>query len=333
MNKTVENTDPLSSLVYDLRSDLDATSNTILEQANSTLAPRIGDVSAHLFKAGGKRIRPILTLAAATALGYRGELHVQAAAAVEFIHMATLLHDDVIDESDQRRKRPTANLLWDNRSSILVGDFLLARALQLLVELGSGKVLEALSAAAVSIAEGEILQLSTARSLQVDETTYRKIIEGKTSALFAAAAESGGAVGGADSEQLSALREFGHALGISFQIVDDVLDYGGDSVSLGKNVGDDFRDCKVTLPVIKAVSMADEAESRFWRRVIEIGEQRLGDLEHAQELLLKHGSIESAKQEAVRWSTIAQASLEKLPDHPIRGKLADLSRFVTERAS
>ena len=217
MNESVENSDPLASLASILRSDLDATSNTILEKANSTLAPRIGDVSAHLFKAGGKRIRPILTLAAASMLGYRGDLHVQAAAAVEFIHMATLLHDDVVDESDQRRKMPTANLLWDNRSSILVGDFLLARALQLMVELGSRKVLEALSSAAVAIAEGEILQLSTARSLRMDEKTYRKIIEGKTSALFAAAAESGGAVGGAGTDELLALRKFGHALGISFQ--------------------------------------------------------------------------------------------------------------------
>ena len=164
----------------------------------------------------GKRIRPILTLSAASVLGYRGELHIQAAAAVEFIHMATLLHDDVVDESDQRRQRPTANLLWDNRSSILVGDFLLARALQLMVELGSRKVLKALSAAAVAIAEGEILQLSTARSLRVDEKTYWKIIEGKTSALFAGAAESGGAVGGADRDQLSALPRIRPRAGYQF---------------------------------------------------------------------------------------------------------------------
>ncbi len=328
-----ENFDPLASLVADLRSDLDATSKTILDQANSTLAPRIGDVSAHLFKAGGKRIRPVLTLSAAAVLGYRGGSHIQAAAAVEFIHMATLLHDDVVDESDQRRQRPTANLLWDNRSSILVGDFLLARALQLMVELGSRKVLESLSSAAVAIAEGEILQLSMARNLSIDEKSYRKIIEGKTSALFAAAAESGGAVGGADSEILSALRKFGHALGISFQIVDDVLDYGGDSASMGKNVGDDFRDRKVTLPVIGAVANASEEERRFWSRVIVNGEQRDGDFEYAKELLRKHGSIDKARQEAERWSAVAQESLEILPDHPIRGKLADLARYVTERAA
>ncbi|MEM9198596.1 MAG: polyprenyl synthetase family protein, partial [Pseudomonadota bacterium] len=242
--------DPLAQLADLLSDELSAVNATIRDRMSSEHAPRIPEVTAHLIEAGGKRIRPMLTLATARLLGHAGPDPVKLAATVEFIHTATLLHDDVVDESDQRRGRPTANLLWDNTSSILVGDYLFARAFQLMVETGSLRVLEILSNAAAVIAEGEVLQLTTSRNLATDEATYVQVIRGKTAALFSAACEAGAVVSGAGPAETEALREYGDALGISFQIVDDLLDYGGASASLGKNTGDDFRERKVTLPVI-----------------------------------------------------------------------------------
>ena len=221
-------------------------------------APRIPEVTAHLVEAGGKRLRPLLTLAAARLCGYDGEHHVRLAATVEFIHTATLLHDDVVDESARRRGRPTANLLWDNKSSVLVGDYLFARAFQLMVETGSIRVLDILANASAVIAEGEVLQLTAASNLATDEATYLQVVRGKTAALFAAASRGRRGdrrrAGGAGRRRCAA---YGDALGISFQITDDLLDYGGLSATLGKNAGDDFRERKMTLPVIRALAAAD----------------------------------------------------------------------------
>ena len=204
---------------------------------------------------------------------------------MEFIHTATLLHDDVVDESDRRRGRPTANLLWDNKSSVLVGDYLFSRAFQLMVECGSLRVLDILSNASATIAEGEVLQLTAARNLGTDEGIYRQVIRGKTAALFEAATEVGGVIAGAPEPMVDALARYGDALGMSFQIVDDLLDYGGAAGEMGKNTGDDFRERKLTLPVIKAVARADAAERAFWQRTIEKGRQEDGDLDHALTLL------------------------------------------------
>src|SRR6056297_3609285 len=262
---------PHEQLARHLSGRLETVNALIRERMASRHAPRIPEVTAHLVEAGGKRLPPMLTLASADMCGYRGGYDVHLAATVEFIHTATLLHDDVVDESRQRRGRPTANLLWDNKSSVLVGDYLFARAFQLMVETGNLRVLDILSNAAATIAEGEVLQLSAARNLATDEAIYLQIVRGKTAALFSAATEVGGVTSGMEEAQIKALFDYGDALGIAFQIADDLLDYQGDSKATGKNVGDDFRERKLTLPVIKAVAQATDEERAFWTRTIEKG--------------------------------------------------------------
>ena len=316
-----------------LKSDMAAVNTLIQERMASEHAPRIPEVSAHLIEAGGKRLRPMLTLAAARMCGYDGPYHVHLAATVEFIHTATLLHDDVVDESAQRRGKPTANLLWDNKSSVLVGDYLFARSFQLMVETGSIRVLDILANASATIAEGEVLQLTAAQDLRTDEAIYLKVVRGKTAALFSAATQVGGVVAGVVDADEQALYEYGDALGICFQIVDDLLDYGGDAGATGKNVGDDFRERKLTLPVIKAVAKADDQERAFWKRVIEKGDQREGDLEHALSLLAKHGAMEAAREDALDWAAKAKAALSRLPEHDLRDMLHDLTDFVVARIS
>lgn len=314
-----------------LAEDMAAVNGLIRLRMASEHAPRIPEVSAHLIEAGGKRLRPMLTLAAARLCGYEGEDHLKLATAVEFIHTATLLHDDVVDESERRRGRPTANLLWDNKSSVLVGDYLLARSFQMMVETGSLRVLDILANASAVIAEGEVLQLTAAQDLGTTEEIYLKVIRGKTAALFSAATESGGVVAGAHEAQIKALFDYGDALGIAFQIADDLLDYGGSSATIGKNTGDDFRERKLTLPVIKAIAAADAEERAFWKRVIEKGDQKDGDLEHALGLMTKHGALTAARDEALQWSALARKSLELLPAHPLRDILSDLAAYVVSR--
>ncbi len=302
----------------------------IRTRMSSRHAPRIAEVSTHLIDAGGKRLRPMLTLAAARLCGYAGAHHINLAAAVEFIHTATLLHDDVVDESGQRRGRPTANLLWDNKSSVLVGDFLFARSFQLMVDTGSLRVLDILSNASATITEGEVLQLTAARNLATDEDVYLQVVRGKTAALFSAATEAGGVIAGASEAQVRALHDYGDALGISFQIVDDLLDYWGTDAT-GKNVGDDFRERKLTLPVIKAVAAADSEERAFWSRVIARGEQGDGDLQHALILLERHGALEATRAEALAWASRAKQAIQRLPADPIRDMLGDIADYVVAR--
>lgn len=296
-----------------LSDDMEAVNKLIRARMASEHAPRIPEVTAHLVEAGGKRLRPMLTLAAARMCGYDGPFHVHLAATVEFIHTATLLHDDVVDESRQRRGRPTANLLWDNKSSVLVGDYLFSRSFQLMVETGSLRVLDILANASATIAEGEVLQLTAAQDLATDERIYLQVVRGKTAALFSAATEVGGVIAGAPEATVTALRTYGDALGIAFQIVDDLLDYGGSSDTIGKNVGDDFRERKLTLPVIKAVARADATERAFWIRTIEKGDQRAGDLEEAMDLLSRHGAMEETRAEALDWAAKAKAALATRP--------------------
>ncbi|MCX7644931.1 MAG: polyprenyl synthetase family protein [Rhodobacteraceae bacterium] len=324
---------PHERLAEMLAEDMARVGRTIRERMASEHAPRIPEVTAHLVEAGGKRIRPLLTLACARLCGYSGEDHIRLAATVEFIHTATLLHDDVVDESRRRRGRPTANLLWDNKSSVLVGDYLFARSFQLMVETGSLRVLDILSDAAATIAEGEVLQLTAAQNLATDEATYLKVVRGKTAALFAAAAEVGGVIAGAPDPVVRALHAYGDALGIAFQMTDDLLDYGGTSGVIGKDVGDDFRERKLTLPVIRAVAAADREERAFWTRTIETGRQEAGDLDRALEILARHGALESTRATALDWAAAARGALDGLPPHPIRETLADLADYVVERIS
>jgi len=326
-------TKPHEALSALLSDEMNAVNTLITERMASEHAPRIPEVTAHLVGAGGKRLRPMLTLAAAKLCGYDGPYHLHLAATVEFIHTATLLHDDVVDESGQRRGRPTANLLWDNKSSILVGDYLFSRSFQLMVETGSMRVLDILANASATIAEGEVLQLTAAQDLRTDESVYLQVVRGKTAALFSAATEVGGVIAGAEEAHIKALFDYGDALGVSFQIVDDLLDYQGDTKSTGKNVGDDFRERKLTLPVIKAVAKADAEERAFWERTIEKGKQGDGDLEHALDLLNKHDSLEATRVDALYWADKAKMALAPLPDHEIKSLLIDLADYVVARVS
>jgi octaprenyl-diphosphate synthase len=324
---------PHDRLAAYLTDDMAAVSALIRERMASEHAPRIPEVTAHLVEAGGKRLRPMLTLAAARMCGYGGPYHVHLAATVEFIHTATLLHDDVVDESKQRRGRPTANLLWDNQSSVLVGDYLFARSFQLMTEPGSMRVMRILSNAAATIAEGEVLQLTAARNLATDESVYLQVVRGKTAALFSAATEVGGVIADAPDAQVQALFDYGDALGIAFQIVDDLLDYQGQEGMIGKNIGDDFRERKLTLPVIKAVALADADERAFWVRTIEKGRQEDGDLDHAIALMTGHGTLDATRDDALAWAARAKTALAQLPAHDVRDMLTDLADYVVSRIS
>ena len=321
---------PHERLAAALSDDLGDVNALIRARMTSRNAPRIPEVTAHLIDAGGKRLRPMLTLAAARLCGYDGPYHVHLAATVEFIHTATLLHDDVVDESQQRRGRPTANLLWDNQSSVLVGDYLFARSFQLMVETGNMRVLDILANAAATIAEGEVLQLSAARNIKTTEDVYLQIARGKTAALFSAATEVGGVIAGAEEDRVRALFEFGDALGVAFQITDDLLDYEGGQAT-GKNLGDDFREGKLTLPVIRAIAAATETEQAFWDRTIGLGRVEDDDLGNALALMHRHGTLASTRSDALNWCNTAKAALAKLPEDPIRDMLADLADYVVAR--
>lgn len=322
---------PVEQLQAHLGADMEAVNTLIAARMASEHAPRIPQVTAHLVGAGGKRLRPLLTLATARMCGFDGDHHIRLAATVEFIHTATLLHDDVVDESTQRRGRPTANLLWDNQSSVLVGDYLFARSFQLMVETGSIDVLDILSNAAATIAEGEVLQLSVAQNLDTTEQVYETVIRGKTAALFAAATKVGGVIAGASQAHVTALERYGDALGMAFQIVDDLLDYGGLSQNLGKNIGDDFRERKMSLPLILAVNRADAKERDFWVRTIEKGDQRSGDLEQALDLMDRHDTLAQTRDRALVQADLAKAQMAILPASDVRDILIDLADFVVSR--
>jgi octaprenyl-diphosphate synthase len=302
----------------------------ILERLQSpvTLIPQL---ASHLIASGGKRLRPLVTLAAAKLCGYQGPHHIALAAAVEFIHTATLLHDDVIDESALRRGQATANMVWGNQASVLVGDFLFSRAFQLMVETDSAEALRILSAASAVIAEGEVLQLTTAHDLETDETGYMSVIAGKTAALFAAAAEMGAVIAGRPAAEREALRSYGADLGIAYQLVDDVLDYTGRRSSLGKNTGDDFREGKITLPVVLAHRRASDEERGFWRRTLVDGIQADGDFKLARRLLERHGALADTIAEARRYAATAEATLARFPANEHRKALIDLAAFAPDR--
>lgn len=292
----------------------------------------ISELARHLVAAGGKRVRPMLTLIAAQLCGYRGERHIKLAAAVEFIHSATLLHDDVVDQSDLRRGSATANTIWGNKPSVLVGDFLFSRAFQVMVEDGNLEVLGILANAAAVIAQGEVAQLITANDTETTESAYMEVIQAKTATLFAAAAELGAVVADRPRAEADALRSYGANLGVAFQLVDDVLDYSAREVVLGKSVGDDFRDGKITLPVVLALQRGSSGERQFWRRTLEQLEQQDDDFLKAIELLERHAALSDSVAQAVQYGDTARRALADFPDSPAKSAMLDLIDFCLERA-
>ena len=323
---------PIDRLLALAAGDMAAIDGIILERMQSPVG-MIPDLANHLVGAGGKRLRPLLTVASAHLCGYEGEYHHKLAAAVEFIHSATLLHDDVVDESALRRGKKPANLIWGNSPSILVGDFLFARAFNLMVETQSLEALGILSSAASVIAEGEVQQLAALRDIDMTESVYMDVIGAKTAALFAAAAEVAPVIAARPVSERHALRTYGQELGLAFQLVDDALDYGGFESALGKSVGDDFREGKVTLPVIRAYASADANGKAFWTRVIKDHEQTDVDLETAVSMLRSAGALQSTMDEAKRRAANARKALRIFPDSPWKKTLSELADFVVERVS
>lgn len=324
--------DALVTLVDLVADDLAACNTAIVARMDSPVA-LIPQLAAHIVAAGGKRLRPLLTLASARMCGYPGSRHIKLAACVEFIHTATLLHDDVVDESVLRRGLASANAIFGNKASVLVGDFLFARAFQLMVEDGSLEVLAILSKAAATIAEGEVLQLVTQNDLSTSEDQYLDVVRGKTAALFSAACEVGAVVADRPTAECRALFEYGMNLGVAFQLVDDALDYAADEAKLGKTVGDDFREGKLTLPVIVAFQAGDAETRAFWARTIEEQVQREPDLDHALALMEGCGAIKATLGRATRFAQLAKQSLLVFPDSAYRRSLAAVADYTVSRAS
>ncbi len=321
-------TPSLASLTSLLKIQLNTVNACILEKMQSpvTLIPQI---AGYLISLGGKRLRPLLTVASAELCGYEGTRHIHLAACVEFIHTATLLHDDVVDESTLRRGMSTANALWSNKASVLVGDFLFSRAFELMVDDGSLDVLQILSQASSTIAEGEVMQLASSHDLALSQETYLKIIGAKTARLFSAATEVGAVVAEADEEKRRALARLGHTLGIAFQLMDDVLDYAADQEKLGKAIGDDFREGKVTLPVILAHEKG--ADSAFWKEAFEGGVRDEGALAHATRLLRESGALLKTNHLAQDFVDEALECLKIFPASPLKEALQDLAYFSLHR--
>lgn len=320
--------DALTSLTAD---DLKAVNQLIVTAMDSPVS-LIPQLAGHLVSAGGKRIRPMLTLAAARMCGYEGDRHVGLSACVEFIHTATLLHDDVVDESELRRGSASANAVWGNQASVLVGDFLFARAFELMVVDGSLKVLGVLSSASKIISEGEVHQLLTQNDTETSESAYQEVIQAKTAQLFSAAARIGAIVSDRPAVEEEALETYGKNLGIAFQLVDDVLDYSAKEATLGKTIGDDFREGKITLPIILAYRRSGDKDRAFWRRTLEEQKQKAGDLEQAIELMEKHDALSDTVERARHYGAMARDALGIFDDVPERQALLDAIDFCIYRA-
>ena len=328
-HKTRASIAPLMNLVH---ADTQLVNDLILSKTGSDVK-MIPEVAKHLIDSGGKRLRPMITLAAAQMCGYEGTGHITLAASVEFMHTATLLHDDVVDESDMRRGKPAARMLWGNEATVLVGDFLLGQAFRMMVEVGSLPALDVLSHAATVIAEGEVLQLATAKNLDTTEDEYLQVIRSKTAALFAAAAEVGPIIAEQSQACIGGLRSYGNNLGLAFQLIDDALDYGGNSKDLGKNTGDDFREGKVTLPVLLAYRRGTEPEREFWKSKLVDGNIKEEDLEKAISLLNKHHAISDTISRARHYAEMAKDALGTLPNSQHKDALVDVLEFCVSRAN
>jgi octaprenyl-diphosphate synthase len=320
--------EPLTRLAA---ADMGRVNDMILSRTGSDVT-MIPEVANHLISSGGKRLRPILTLATAGLCGYQGDGHIKLAAGVEFMHTATLLHDDVVDESDLRRGKAAARVLWGNEASVLVGDFLLGQAFKMMVEVGSLPCLEVLSTAAAVIAEGEVMQLTAAKNTETTEDAYLAVIRAKTAHLFAAACEVGPILAKRGKAEIEACRGYGMNLGVAFQLIDDALDYGGSSAKLGKNVGDDFREGKITLPVVLSFRRGAPQEREFWKRALERGETEPGDLENALAIMKKHRALEDTIDRARHYSKMARDALELFPPSPWKHALLDAVEFAVQRA-
>ncbi len=316
-----------------------ALSKSGMERVNQLILSRVGsdvemipEVANHLINSGGKRLRPMLTLATSTLCNYSGEGHIKLAAAVEFMHTATLLHDDVVDDSEMRRGKLAARMLWGNEASVLVGDFLLGQAFKMMVEVGSLHALDVLSTAATVIAEGEVMQLIVAKNTATTEDEYLAVIRGKTAALFAAACEVGPIIAGKGKDEQAACRSYGANLGIAFQLVDDALDYGGTSSKLGKNLGDDFREGKITLPVVLSFRRGSDTERAFWKRALENGETGEAELNEAISIMRKHKAIEDTLERARHYGSIARDALALFPESAMKKALLEAVDFCIARA-
>jgi octaprenyl-diphosphate synthase len=310
---------------------MDRVNQLILSKAGSDVA-MIPEVANHLISSGGKRLRPMLTIAAAQMCGYTGEGHVKLATSVEFMHTATLLHDDVVDESDMRRGKLAARKLWGNQASVLVGDFLLGQAFRMMVEVGSMQALGILSDAASIIAEGEVMQLAAAKNMATTEDEYLAVIRAKTAALFSAAAEVGPVIAGRGRDDEAAFRSYGTNLGLAFQLIDDALDYGGSSAKLGKNVGDDFREGKITLPIVLAYRRGSDEDRAFWTRCLQGGDIRDGDLERAIDLLKRTRALEDTVERARHYGAMARDALAPFKDSEHKKALLEVVAFCVARA-
>lgn len=315
-----------------VRADMERVNQTILSRTGSKVT-MIPEVANHLIQSGGKRLRPMMTLAAAGLCHYVGEGHVKLAASVEFMHTATLLHDDVVDQSDMRRGKLAARMLWGNEASVLVGDFLLGQAFRMMVEVGSLPCLSVLADAAAVIAEGEVMQISAAKDTTTTEDDYVAVIRAKTAALFAAACEVGPILAGRPKSEMAACRAYGTNLGIAFQLIDDALDYGGSSSALGKNVGDDFREGKITLPVVLSFRRGSNTERAFWTRTLEKGEIRDGDLETAIAMMRRYRAIEDTIERARHYGAMARDALELFPASDHKQALLEVVEFCVRRAN
>ncbi|MGC6517855.1 MAG: polyprenyl synthetase family protein [Candidatus Puniceispirillaceae bacterium] len=328
-------TPSITALSTLLKDDMSRVNEVIITRMDSDV-PMIPQLANHLIAAGGKRMRPLLCLAGA----YAAQLNQQTvddralllAASVEFIHNATLLHDDVIDESDKRRGRDTANALWGNEASVLVGDFLFARAFELMVETDDIAVLGMLSSASARITEGEVKQMTMAGKPDSPLSDYLDVITGKTAILFAAAAASGAKVAGAEPSLINKLHQYGLSLGMAFQIVDDALDYRSDLSVMGKNSGDDFNDGKITMPVILAYEQGDEAEKAFWQRTIGEGDIHDGDFETAVSFLETYGAIDEALTEAKSYADKAVNAISDLADETLKEALSQAAYYTVARS-
>lgn len=320
----------LAPLVALVEEDMGHVNRIILDRARSNV-DLIPELARHLIDSGGKRLRPMLTIAAAKLCGYHGDGHVRLAASVEFMHTATLLHDDVVDESSLRRGKIAARLLWGNEASVLVGDYLLGQAFKMMVDVGSLGALRILSDAAAVIAEGEVMQLTTANNTETTEDDYLAVINAKTAALFAAAAEVGAVIAERPKSEAAALRSYGRNLGLAFQLVDDALDYSGEQSKLGKSVGDDFRDGKITLPVVLSYRRGNADERTFWERTLKAGEIEEADLPRAIDLVGRHNALADTLERARHYGSIARDALAVFPDGEIKAALLDAIEFSVRR--
>jgi octaprenyl-diphosphate synthase len=332
--RTIEsNAQPvIERLIAHTANDMEAVNKLLLSRVGSHVE-MVPEVANHLINAGGKRLRPMLTVAAAAMFDAKGEQHISYAAAVEFMHTATLLHDDVVDESDKRRGRPAPRKIWGNSASVLVGDFLLGQAFMMMVEAGNIEALGVLSKAAAIIAEGEVFQLSKANDLTTNVDEYFEVIKAKTAALFEAATEVGAMAGGASESERLALKEYGAELGIAFQLVDDVLDYGGVSGVIGKNVGDDLREGKMTLPVLHALKHASEVDAQFIRK--HLGDQETDEdaVERVIGIMQSTGALQVTLDRAYEHAERAKKAL--LPYCTLNGAdlLIEIADYCVERAA